>query len=96
MIENEDFEQLIKTYDRKTALFYLDPPYYDAEKYYPDRFQPEDHMRLKNALKKIQANSFCPIMTVQRLGSYIRDIGLSSQTAMIIWQPRQNPEDTGS
>lgn len=54
VIENEDFEQLIKTYDRKTALFYLDPPCYDAEKYYPDRFQPEDHMRLKNALKKIQ------------------------------------------
>ena len=54
VIENVDFEQLIKTYDRKTALFYLDPPYYDAEKYYPDRFQPEDHMRLKNALKKIQ------------------------------------------
>lgn len=54
VIENEDFEQLIKTYDGKTALFYLDPPYYDAEKYYPDRFQPEDHMRLKNALKKIQ------------------------------------------
>ena len=54
VIENVDFEQLIKTYDRKMALFYLDPPYYNAEKYYPDRFQPEDHMRLKNALEKIQ------------------------------------------
>lgn len=54
VIENVDFEQLIKTYDRKAALFYLDPPYYNAEKYYPDRFQPEDHMRLKNALEKIQ------------------------------------------
>lgn len=54
VIENVDFEQLIKTYDRKTALFYLDPPYYDAEKYYPDRFQPEDHKRLKNVLEKIQ------------------------------------------
>ena len=40
VIENVDFEQLIKTYDRKAALFYLDPPYYNAEKYYPDRFQP--------------------------------------------------------
>jgi DNA adenine methylase len=54
VIENVDFEQLIKTYDRKAALFYLDPPYYNAEKHYPDRFQPEDHMRLKNALEKIQ------------------------------------------
>ena len=53
VIENLDFEHLIRTYDRPGALFYCDPPYYDAEKYYPDRFQPEDHVRLHDALKKI-------------------------------------------
>lgn len=41
IIENIDFERLIKTYDRENALFYADPPYYDAEKYYPDRFDIE-------------------------------------------------------
>ncbi|WP_367567238.1 DNA adenine methylase [Lacrimispora sp.] len=50
VIENQDFERIIKTYDRPDALFYLDPPYYDAEKYYPDRFNPEDHARLRNCL----------------------------------------------
>lgn len=54
LIENIDFEQLIKTYDRPKALFYLDPPYYDAEKYYPDRFQPEDHIRLRDALRQLK------------------------------------------
>lgn len=54
VIENVDFERLIKTYDRPGALFYLDPPYYEAEKYYPDRFQPEDHARLKNVLSSIK------------------------------------------
>lgn len=54
VIENADFERLIKTYDRPDALLYLDPPYYDAEKYYPDRFQPEDHMRLAETLKNIK------------------------------------------
>lgn len=54
VIENLDFEHLIKTYDRPKALFYLDPPYYQAEKYYPDRFNPEDHNRLKTTLDKIQ------------------------------------------
>lgn len=53
VVENVDFERLIKTYDRQGALFYLDPPYYEAEKYYPDRFQPEDHERLKNVLSTI-------------------------------------------
>lgn len=50
VIENRDFERLIKTYDRSGALFYLDPPYCEAEKYYPDRFNPEDHERLRNCL----------------------------------------------
>lgn len=54
IIENTDFERLIKIYDRKQALFYLDPPYYAAERYYPDRFQPEDHQRLKNVLENIK------------------------------------------
>lgn len=54
VIENADFERLIKTYDRENSLFYLDPPYYEAEKYYPDRFMPEDHIRLRDALSKIR------------------------------------------
>ncbi|PPK77534.1 DNA adenine methylase Dam [Lacrimispora xylanisolvens] len=54
VIENQDFERLIKTYDRPDALFYLDPPYYEAEKYYPDRFNPEDHERLQRCLGNIK------------------------------------------
>ena len=54
VIENVDFERLIKTYDRESALFYCDPPYYDAEKYYPDKFQSEDHARLRDALSRIK------------------------------------------
>lgn len=54
VIENHDFERLIKTYDRSGALFYLDPPYYEAEKYYPDRFNLEDHDRLRKCLGNIK------------------------------------------
>lgn len=54
IIEHLDCEHLIKTYDRSQALFYLDPPYYEAEKYYPDRFNPEDHDRLAECLKSIK------------------------------------------
>ena len=54
VIENVDFERLIKTYDRESALFYCDPPYYDAEKYYPDKFQPEDDVRLRDTLSRIK------------------------------------------
>lgn len=54
VIENTDFERIIKLYDRPTALFYLDPPYYDAEKYYQDKFNIEDHERLRVELGHIK------------------------------------------
>lgn len=54
VIENLDFEKILKNYDKTDALFYLDPPYYETEKYYPDRFMPEDHERLKAALDGIK------------------------------------------
>ncbi len=36
IIENIDFQRILKNYDKEDALFYLDPPYYETEKYYPD------------------------------------------------------------
>lgn len=53
VIENQDFEQILKTYDRTDALFYLDPPYHKAEKYYLNDFTKEDHIRLKKSLEKV-------------------------------------------
>lgn len=54
VIENKDFESLIKVYDRPGALFYCDPPYYGAEAYYKVGFLVEDHQRLKDVLSHIQ------------------------------------------
>ena len=50
-IENRDFEELIRLYDRPDSFFYCDPPYYDTESFYKDvDFTREDHIRLRNAL----------------------------------------------
>lgn len=54
VVENKDFEDLIKVYDRPNALFYLDPPYYGTEKYYQVQFSTEDHIRLYNVLRGIK------------------------------------------
>ena len=57
IIENLDFEQLIKTYDRPQACFYLDPPYVDTERYYKsplNSFKTADHRRLNDVLKTIK------------------------------------------
>lgn len=54
VVENKDFEDLIKVYDRQNALFYLDPPYYGTEKYYDSSFTIADHKRLAARLKIIK------------------------------------------
>lgn len=50
VIENQDFEVLIRHYDRTDAFIYCDPPYYTSEYVYECGFTWEDHLRLKNAL----------------------------------------------
>ncbi len=54
IIENQDFQRIIRNNDKSDTLFYLDPPYYDTEKYYGDQFFKEDHIRLKEALQDIK------------------------------------------
>ncbi len=54
VIENKDFEDLIKVYDRPRALLYLDPPYHGTEKYYEGGFKLEDHLRLRESLGKVK------------------------------------------
>lgn len=54
VIENKDFEDLIKVYDREKAFFYCDPPYYKAEKYYDIEFTKSDHERLRRLLGGIK------------------------------------------
>lgn len=51
VIENKDFEALIKLCDRPDSFFYCDPPYYDTESFYNDvDFSGKDHERLRNTL----------------------------------------------
>lgn len=58
VIENKDFEKLIRQYDRPVSFFYLDPPYYDTESYYKnvgeEGFRKEDHIRLRDTLFSIK------------------------------------------
>lgn len=57
IIENKDFELLIKTYDRPKAVFYIDPPYVASERYYNKEyvtFNKDDHIRLNTVLKAIK------------------------------------------
>ncbi len=57
IVENLDFEDLIKKYDGQTSYFYTDPPYYvvgEGNYYSNHDFGRNDHERLANSLKNTQ------------------------------------------
>ena len=58
VVENQDFETLIRHYDRPESFFYCDPPYHATEGYYQnigeDGFRERDHIRLRDTLLSIQ------------------------------------------
>lgn len=50
VVENQDFQSLIRHYDRPDSFFYLDPPYLASEDMYEVGFGWDDHLRLRNTL----------------------------------------------
>ena len=65
-LENEDFEAILARYDSPTTVFYIDPPYFFTEDYYPGKiFLPADHRRLANLLFGVEGRwllsyNLCP------------------------------------
>ena len=58
VVENQDFQTLIRHYDRPVTFFYCDPPYHATEGYYQnigeDGFTERDHIRLRDVLMRIE------------------------------------------
>ncbi len=70
VVENRDFENLIKIYDRKDAVIYMDPPYYGTERYYQVQFSQQDHERLRKVAGNIKGRFLISYNDCK----YIRDL----------------------
>ena len=91
VVENKDFENLIRQYDREDTFFYCDPPYYDAE-CYEVAFPKPDHIRLHDRLTQCQGKvmvsyNYCPFI----LDLY-QDFSFSTQNGPTVcpWRPGVN------
>ncbi len=62
-IENKDFREIIETYDSKSTLMFVDPPYLDREHYYKGDFKKEDHIELAQYLNSIQGKAIVTYYT---------------------------------
>ena len=55
VIENLDFGRIIPTQDSGSTFYYLDPPYFFTEDYYPGRIYTEaDHYRLFETIMQVK------------------------------------------
>lgn len=70
IIENRDFETVIRCYDRPDAFFYCDPPYFETEHHYEVVFRKEDHVRLRDTLAGIDGR----FMVSYNDCEYVRDL----------------------
>ena len=70
VIENKDFEALIRQYDRETAFIYCDPPYYMTEDHYAVELPKQDHVPLRDTLNNCQGKW----MVSYNDCGYIRDL----------------------
>lgn len=67
VIENKDFCDLIRQYDRDDAWIYCDPPYFEAEDCYQVEFPEADHQRLHDVLLECKgyvmvSYNYCPFV----------------------------------
>ena len=84
VIENKDFESLIKQYDRPDSFFYLDPPYVQTEGHYLVEFPKEDHIRLYNTLKELKGKFLLSYNDCEFIKELYKDY-------MIVEHTRANP-----
>lgn len=74
-IENESYEKIIKRYDKKDTLFYLDPPYFGTERYYKTDFKTE-HNNLANILKNIKGKFLLSYNDCEEIRELYKDFSI--------------------
>lgn len=78
VIENKDFEALIRQYDRGNAFFYCDPPYYETESCYEVVFKKEDHIRLRDTLAEISGKFMVSYNDCEYIRELYQDFSIES------------------
>ncbi len=67
-VERLPYYEIIKRYDKPTTLFYIDPPYWDCEKYYGKViFGREDFGKLAEMLRHIEGRFILSLNDVQEI-----------------------------
>ena len=97
VVENQDFETLVRHYDRPETFFYLDPPYLKTEDMYQVEFDWKDHVRLRDLLVSIEGKFLlsyndCPEIRELYDGFYFLDFKRNHSMAQRYDAGKEFPE----
>ena len=76
-IENLDACECIIRYDSPKTLFYIDPPYWEAD-FYAVSFKGEDFLRLRDTLKSIQGKFILSLNDTPEVREIFKDFRIES------------------
>ena len=93
VIQNRSYEELIKMYDRPSAFFYCDPPYYGTERLYTERFSLEDHYNLHKVLSEIQGKFMVSYNDCPFIRELYKDFHIENFERLNSISQRYNPGD---
>lgn len=82
VIENKDFEALIRQYDRDNAFIYCDPPYYQTEGHYAVEYKKEDHYRLRDTLAVCKGKWLVSYNDCEFIRELYQDFRIESMTRL--------------
>jgi DNA adenine methylase len=78
-VENLSFEEMILKYDSPNTLFYLDPPYYEYEKYYKGWwFNKSQHILLRDLLKQVKGRFILSYNDCKEIRELYKDFTVKS------------------
>ena len=76
-VENKSVFEVIEKYDRPGTLFFCDPPYLDTSAY-NNKFELEDHIRLRDVLSNIQGKFILTINDHERIRELYKDFHIKN------------------
>lgn len=93
-IENLDFENFIRRYDRPYSLFYLDPPYWGTEGYYgKELFCRADFERLVNCLQELKGAFILSLNDCPEVRSLFADFPMTNVSTTWTASGKTKPVD---
>lgn len=76
IIHSEDYEEIIKRYDDKDTLFYLDPPYENGEKIFKGYSKNIDYVQLRYICNNIKGYFILSLNSSDNIKTLFKDFNI--------------------